>query len=158
MIIVYWLIFSITAGVFGRWGGASTQEFSWAETKWRDIGIPVLFIGMSVLFHFLTWMTIVSALLLWGALACSCKSKGTDSTSLARAFQALLMAASILPSAWSIHHLVGYAFYCVALVSGYLYFRTFDRDKFGISSVWWQEGFGYGCVIFFSPLIFLIKR
>lgn len=97
------LISVFLSGVSGYlyWvGGQSKDVIKWANTKWRDFGIPTCVIAWFLLngYHN-TWALLVTFLFTFGAQTSYFKKKGTDSGAINWLFVGLAFSLALIPMA-----------------------------------------------------------
>jgi len=67
--IILIFIFALCSGIFYRIGGMSKKDFCLSNTKWRDLGVPIIAL-ITMLFSGInfSWMLVLSTLLLFASL------------------------------------------------------------------------------------------
>ena len=104
LMIITTIVLSGLAGILYRAGGSSAFN-----TKFRDLGVPIVVLGWFLILGLYHWTLLVSSLLLFGALTTYWKKPGTDAKWWNWALTGLGYSLSLLPYAVVFGSWVGFS-------------------------------------------------
>jgi hypothetical protein len=137
------VIASTLAGTWYRFGGASKEWFALANTKWRDLGVPLV-ICLSIPFH---WSLGICFLLSFGSMTLYWKRHGTDAQWYNWALTGFFYTVAFLPYFYLTNTLMNWLLCCVTVTSLVTIWSEFiDLD--------WLEEFGRWFITAYLLILF----